>query len=223
MLIPESSNEIISSGVTPTRCPNRTSFSTACCKMKASLSTKSSPFRVSTLADATVPWSHPRFPDWQHCLRNRNTRCCDGNHTVACGSKADHPTCVARLDLDFLASTNVPQSFPLAFDVSNAPIYAKCCICFERRYSGLFPPLQMTASGDVSPGHRRGAEMTQAFDSLPSPIRQCIEQIQKETDRDTLTRLFVELNLLLEQNEQEFRPKLQRSKGVWFRSERRRA
>jgi hypothetical protein len=41
MLIPESSNEIIFSGVTPTCCPNRTSFSMAYCKSSESFSTKS--------------------------------------------------------------------------------------------------------------------------------------------------------------------------------------
>ncbi len=42
MLIPVSSNEIISSGVTPTFWPYRTSFSTACSNRRAPLSSKSS-------------------------------------------------------------------------------------------------------------------------------------------------------------------------------------
>ncbi len=40
MLMLESRSEIISSGVTPTRCPNRTSFSTTCSKRTVSLSSK---------------------------------------------------------------------------------------------------------------------------------------------------------------------------------------
>ena len=78
MLIPESSSEIISSGVTPTCCPNRTNFPTARLKRSASLSSKSSERLRSVGCGGCVAIGHPLW--MEDSISEASTWRCDEHH-----------------------------------------------------------------------------------------------------------------------------------------------